>query len=123
MAKDRTSRRALDRQPSDPSLHEVRKRAKRARYAAELGRGLFGKRARRLAKRLETVQDALGELQDAVVAEEYLWSLTARGISAPAAFVAGAIASEERRCSRFRAQPMAGGLGSANEKRLRRWLT
>ena len=112
----------LDRQPSDPSLHEVRKRAKRARYAAELGRGLFGKRARRLAKRLETVQDALGELQDAVVAEEYLWSLTARGLSAPAAFVAGAIASEERGArasvrSRWRAD-----WRSANEKHLRRWL-
>ena len=70
----------LDREPSDESLHEVRKRAKRARYAAELGRGLFGKPARRLAKRLERIQDELGELQDTVVAEEYLASLADRGL-------------------------------------------
>ena len=112
----------LDREPSDASLHEVRKRAKRARYAAELGRGVFGKPARRLAKRLETVQDALGELQDAVVAEEYLWSLTTRGLSAPAAFVAGAIACEERGARGAARNRWRADWRSVNKRQLRRWL-
>ena len=116
----RTARavRHLDRAPSNESLHEVRKRAKRARYAAELGRGLFGKPARRLAKRLEKVQDTLGELQDAVVAEEYLASLPARGVSASAAYVAGAIACEERGAcasvrTRWRADWKAATIGGS----------
>ena len=79
----------LDREPADPALHEVRKRAKRARYAAELGRGLFGKPARRLAKRLEGIQDELGELQDAVVAEESLRSLADREIPGPCRLLGG----------------------------------
>ena len=113
----------LGREPSDPSLHEVRKRAKRARYAAELGPDLFGRPARRLAKRLEKVQDTLGELQDAVVAEDYLASLPARGISASAAYVAGAIACREDGVRASVRRRWRADWDSANEKRLRRWLT
>ena len=120
----RTARSAtrLDRASSDAALHEVRKRAKRARYAVELGHGLFGKRSRRFAKRLEGIQDVLGELQDTVVAEEYLGSLADRGITAQAAYLAGGIACEERgaRNSLRRRWPVVWR--SANKKHLRRWL-
>jgi CHAD domain-containing protein len=52
----------------DTALHEARKAAKRARYAAEAVRPVYGKPARRLVKRLKAVQSTLGDHHDAVVA-------------------------------------------------------
>jgi CHAD domain-containing protein len=63
--------RELPDDPADEELHAVRKADKRARYAGELaGR----KKSVRLAK---TLQDVLGEHQDAVVATERLRELAA----------------------------------------------
>jgi len=59
--------RRLDEPPSDAALHGVRIRAKRARYAADAVRPIVGAPAARLADRLADLQDALGELNDAVV--------------------------------------------------------
>ena len=56
----------------DLALHEIRKAAKRLRYAAETARPVFGKRAKRLAARAEAVQEVLGEHQDSVVSREAL---------------------------------------------------
>ena len=62
--------------PSDPDaeFHELRKRAKRARYTAELIAPIMGRRAARAAggfiRLLTQVQDTLGEHQDAVVAAD-----------------------------------------------------
>jgi CHAD domain-containing protein len=58
-------------------LHEVRKEAKRTRYAAEAASPVLGKRAKRLAARAESVQEVLGEHQDSVVAREELRRLGA----------------------------------------------
>jgi len=52
----------------DAALHEVRKAAKRARYAAEAAEPALGEEARRFAKRMKAVQSALGEQHDAVTA-------------------------------------------------------
>jgi CHAD domain-containing protein len=52
----------------DAALHEARKAAKRARYAAEAVQPVFGQDAQRLAKRMKAVQSVLGDHQDAVVA-------------------------------------------------------
>lgn len=54
----------------DTALHEARKSAKRARYAAEAVTPVIGKQARRSAKDLKALQTALGEHQDAVIASE-----------------------------------------------------
>lgn len=54
------------------ALHEVRKAAKRLRYAAETAQPVFGKRAKRLAARAEAIQEVLGEHQDTVVARATL---------------------------------------------------
>jgi CHAD domain-containing protein len=66
--------RALEDTSPDEHFHEVRKRAKQARYAAEAVAPALGKkrgrRAKTFAGRAADVQDVLGELQDAVVAEE-----------------------------------------------------
>lgn len=48
-------------------LHEVRKKAKRVRYAAESSREVFGKDAERLAEAAKSVQSTLGDLNDAAV--------------------------------------------------------
>jgi CHAD domain-containing protein len=64
--------RGLRRSDSDEAFHEVRKRAKRARYTAELIAPALGrtapKRARPFIRRTTRVQDVLGAHQDAVVA-------------------------------------------------------
>ena len=52
----------------DVALHEARKAAKRARYAADAAEPALGKQARRFAKRMKAVQSVLGDHQDAVTA-------------------------------------------------------
>ncbi|MFF1506000.1 CHAD domain-containing protein [Streptomyces sp. NPDC058326] len=59
----------------DLALHEARKAAKRARYAADAARPTLGKPAKRLSKRVKAVQSLLGEHQDAVVARTALREL------------------------------------------------
>ncbi len=54
------------RSPSD-AFHRVRIRAKRLRYAAEFFEPLYGRAARRVARRAVDVQDLLGDHQDGVV--------------------------------------------------------
>jgi CHAD domain-containing protein len=64
--------RALAGHPSTDDLHEIRIKVKRARYAAELVRAAAGELGERFIDQTKTVQDILGEHQDAVVLEEYL---------------------------------------------------
>jgi CHAD domain-containing protein len=56
----------------DAALHEVRKNAKRVRYAAESAVPVLGKHAKRLAGSARTLQQLLGEHQDAVVSRRRL---------------------------------------------------
>lgn len=62
----------------DRALHETRKAAKRLRYATEAVRPTLGKPAARLRKHLKSVQNLLGEHQDAVVSRPVLRELAAR---------------------------------------------
>jgi CHAD domain-containing protein len=62
----------LDRNGDDTEWHEVRKRTKRARYAAEVAAIAVGAPAADLALVLAGVSDALGSHQDAAVAAE-MW--------------------------------------------------
>ncbi|WP_225799852.1 CYTH and CHAD domain-containing protein [Streptomyces sp. NK15101] len=66
----------------DLALHEARKAAKRARYAADAARPTLGKPAKRLSKRVKAVQSLLGEHQDAVVARVALreFGIMAHGV-------------------------------------------
>ena len=56
----------------DEQLHDLRIRAKRCRYAAEAAAAATGKRAASFAREVAALQEVLGELHDAVVAEEWL---------------------------------------------------
>src|SRR5262249_32004132 len=68
-AKVRKAVRKLGDEPTNDELHSVRKKGKRARYAAELaGR-------KKLVKQAKKLQDVLGDHQDAVVAAERLREL------------------------------------------------
>ena len=76
--------RELDAVRAEPDLdarelrsHEVRKAAKRARYAAEAVTSLLGAHAKALAKHMRTVQETLGSHQDALLARQ--WLLQAAG--------------------------------------------
>ncbi|GAA3060175.1 CYTH and CHAD domain-containing protein [Streptomyces roseofulvus] len=71
---------ALDLDPGhdrDLALHEARKAAKRARYAADAAVPALGKPAKRFSKRMKAVQSLLGDHQDAVVARAALRDLAA----------------------------------------------
>jgi CHAD domain-containing protein len=56
----------------DEALHEARKAAKRARYAAEAARPVLGGEARGDVARFTGLQDLLGEHQDSVLARRVL---------------------------------------------------
>ena len=101
-AKLRKAVRKLPESPEDEELHAVRKKGKRARYAAELAG------QKKLVKRAKKLQDVLGEHQDAVVAAGRLRELAAE--AAPQqALVAGRLVEreEERRTEARAAWPEA----------------
>ena len=68
---------ATGRGPQDVALHEVRKSAKRLRYAAEAASPIFGKQATALARAAEGIQEILGDFQDSVVTRQTLLTLAA----------------------------------------------
>ena len=113
--------RALGDDPPDEQLHEVRIRAKRARYAAEVAALVAGKRARRFAKAVAGVQEVLGQLQDASVSEAWLRAAVADVPPATAAVALRLAAEDRAESERVRAgwrtawEPLA-------DKGLRSWL-
>ncbi|HET8893635.1 MAG TPA: CYTH and CHAD domain-containing protein [Gaiellaceae bacterium] len=89
MKKLRKAADPLGEDPADNELHAVRKRGKRARYAAELAGH------NKIVRRAKQLQDVLGEHQDAVVAEAALRKLAADAPSAQA-LAAGRLIDGER---------------------------
>jgi CHAD domain-containing protein len=89
MKKLRRAVKALDEDPPDEALHDLRKRGKRTRYAAELAD------RDAVVKRAKTFQDVLGEHQDSVVAERRLRAL-ASSASPEQALAAGRLIERER---------------------------
>ncbi len=87
----RKAARALPTTPSDAELHRLRIDAKRARYAAELAQLGGAKGARKAVAAAKGLQDAIGEHQDAVVAEERL----RRFVAGTAAIAAGRLIERE----------------------------
>lgn len=63
-------------------LHEVRKAAKRVRYAAESVEAVFGSKATKLAARMEALQEVLGAHQDALVVQAVLVGLADDAVAA-----------------------------------------
>ena len=95
-------RRAQDAESSaeqDHELHEVRKAAKRLRYAAESAEPVLGAEATEIAAVAEQVQEVLGEHQDSVVARDLLRQLAVQvHLDGGNAFTFGRLhAAEEQR--------------------------
>jgi CHAD domain-containing protein len=88
----------LEPSPGDEALHELRKRIKRARYAAQAARRV-GADPSPGPGELRRMQDHLGELHDAVVAAAWLRDAT-EGLDPATAFLAGRLheAAMEQRC-------------------------
>jgi CHAD domain-containing protein len=91
---------------ADRLLHEVRKAAKRVRYAAESVQPVLGSDAIGLAKTMEQLQDVLGEHQDSVVVRDLLRRLAvAADAAGESSFTFGRLhALEEWRAARTRQQ-------------------
>jgi CHAD domain-containing protein len=83
---------ALGAKPDDGAIHSLRIRLKRVRYAAELASVEQRKAQRRFLAAAKTLQELLGEHQDAAVAEAKLREATVVDTGTAAAFVAGRLA-------------------------------
>ncbi|WP_328925708.1 CYTH and CHAD domain-containing protein [Streptomyces sp. NBC_00190] len=91
----------------DLALHEARKAAKRARYAAEAATPALGKPAKRLAKAMKSVQTLLGDHQDSVVARDALHGLAVQAAGAgESAFTWGVLYAHEEALAARREQEL-----------------
>ena len=109
-------------QERNQGLHEVRKSAKRARYAAESAVPVSGKPAARLAERMEALQDVLGEHQDSVAAQSLLLELAmAAHASGENAFTYGLMYAQERTRAHDTRRTYEPTLRKASTTKARRW--
>ncbi|WP_328312832.1 CYTH and CHAD domain-containing protein [Streptomyces sp. NBC_00442] len=117
---------ALDLDPGrdrDVALHQARKAAKRARYAAEAAAPALGTPAKKITKRLKAVQNALGDHQDSVVARETLRLLAAQAHAAgESAFTWGLLYGREEATAARRERDLPGLWARAAQAKLRRRL-
>jgi CHAD domain-containing protein len=119
--------RALDRNSPDEDFHEVRKRTKQARYAAEAVAPALGRRrgeeARAFARRAADVQDVLGELQDAVVAEAAIQQFAdVQSRSPQTQFAAGRLLERQRAARSAARDDFAGVWRKLDRPKRRRWM-
>ncbi len=112
---------ALGDDPPDPELHQVRIRAKRARYAAEAVVPAVGEGPKRFAKAVADLQEVLGEHQDAVVAGQWLRE-HAPAHDGEAAFVAGQLAVVEAAAAQTSRDEWPAAWKAARHAKLRRWM-
>ena len=87
---------ALNSSASNAKWHCVRIRAKRARYAAELSEFSSGRGAVRFIEQIKLLQDQLGDIQDAVMAEDRLRRFTSKKAGKRSAFLAGQMVERQR---------------------------
>jgi CHAD domain-containing protein len=83
-------------EPPDEVLHELRKRAKRIRYAAERARRAGAPKMGKVIECARALQDVLGASQDAVVAEHELRDLAGETAAPVRAIAVGRLIERER---------------------------
>jgi CHAD domain-containing protein len=123
----RKSARRLCPDSPDDDFHEARKRAKRARYAAEAVAVALdpraAKAASRFAKRATDVQDVLGEHQDATVACAEIWrAATSHPHGGPFNFAAGRLLERQAAAALDSRQKFFKVWDRFDRPRYRRWL-
>jgi CHAD domain-containing protein len=111
-------------QRRDVALHDARKAAKRLRYALEAAESAVGKPAVRLRKRLEPVQDLLGEHQDAVVARPVLRDLAMQSQREGGnGFTYGVLYAAENDRARRTERALPRAWNRLNQPKIITWLT
>lgn len=112
-----------DGDEQDDALHETRKAAKRARYAAEAVAPALGSGAAAYAEAVEAVQDALGEHQDGVTARRLLRETATRAhLQGENAFTFGILHGLEQRRGADAQDAFRAAWAEASRKRHRSWL-
>jgi CHAD domain-containing protein len=111
---------ALTKPSVDEELHNVRIRAKRARYAADAAAPVWKKPARKLASAMASVQSVLGDLQDAVVAEQWLRGNGRASIAQ--SFVAGELVAMQHAAMAASRRDFPRVWRAASSSKLRSWL-
>ena len=103
------------------ALHEARKKAKRARYAAEAVAPAFGRHAEAFATGMESLQDLLGEHHDSVVLQHRLEDL-AREAESARAFTLGRLHAAQSTVQAELEASIRSAAAAAAKKSLRAWL-
>jgi len=107
----------------DELLHQVRKDAKRMRYAAEAVQPVFGRPAARFASELEQLQESLGDFHDGVAAGLVLRELGARGHrEGENGFTFGRLHALEQTRAELAIQRWPEARTAVSGRRLRRWF-
>ncbi|MDQ3145936.1 MAG: CHAD domain-containing protein, partial [Actinomycetota bacterium] len=105
----------------DDALHEIRIRAKRCRYAAEVAAFAVGRPATRFAKAVAEVQEVLGSFQDAVVTEDWLRQASSRAPAARA-LVAGQLIGASRAEAAAARRNWLAAWKALDRPKLRSWM-
>jgi len=107
----------------DEWYHEIRKSAKRLRYAAESVTPAFGEPAEALAGAAEQLQEVLGEHQDSVVARAALRELGVRMyLDGDNAFTIGRLHALEQTRGDEAIEQFESAWATLSEKQMLRWL-
>ncbi|MFD7614877.1 CHAD domain-containing protein [Streptomyces sp. NPDC059828] len=108
----------------DLAMHDARKAAKRARYAAEAATPALGKPAKKLARRMKAVQTVLGDHQDSVVARGTLRDLAIQAHAAgEPSFTWGLLHGHEEALAARRERELPGVWAKASRPGLRASLS
>lgn len=115
--------RALGTDDRNEGLHELRKAARRLRYAVEPLTPIYGKPARRLVKEMKRVQDLLGAHHDTVTARSQLVGLAERAADeGENALVYGILHARETEDAQRLEEEFDRTWPSVSDKSRRRWL-
>jgi len=107
----------------DPLLHEIRKAAKRARYAGEALAPTYGKPAKRWAAAMEAIQGTLGAHQDTVVIRDQIRQLAVTAhLEGENAFTYGRLHALEQARGERTVRDYRPDWRHANRPKLHRWL-
>jgi len=113
---------AIDCAEKDPTLehlHHARIKAKQCRYACEAVDPIAGKKAKKLATKVERLQKVLGDFHDATVAQDRLRQYQGAGKTL---FVAGSLAAMAAADAERARDGWPGVWEKASKKKLRFWL-
>ena len=107
--------------PKNATIHKIRIKTKRARYATELAESTVGKSATRFIDKARIVQDILGMHQDAIQAEASIRAFLKHSTNARAAFVAGGMVERQRRRRKKAKEKMKRLLNSLLKRGEKAW--